>query len=142
LKHTKATFGLPQKEFIAQQAITTNNPDLFPQVNNQFGFGGSVFGATNVVQKPKEEKKVEKKPKPSVFTSKVTKEEKKTVSIEEKMELEKKEAKQAQKTAAKMEKMEKEMKTKISQKKKLTKKKVLAKKGNPKPAVNQAEKEY
>jgi len=141
LKHTKATFGLPQKEFIAQQAITTNNPDLFPQVNNQFGFGGSVFGATNVVQKPKEEKKVEKKPKPSVFTSKVTKEEKKTVSIEEKMELEKKEAKQAQKTAAKMEKMEKEMKTKISQKKKLTKKKVLAKKGNPKPAVNQAEKD-
>jgi len=68
-------FGAASKEFIFQSALTANNPDLISQTQlNAFG-GSFQFGKTNTVQPP-EQKKVEKKPKPSVFNSKVTQEKK------------------------------------------------------------------
>ena len=79
LKHSKpGHFGaIAQKEFILQTAISVNNPDLIAQPMGGSLFGGfntgGLFGAKQSANKPPEIKEVEKKPKPSVFNSKVTK---------------------------------------------------------------------
>ncbi len=86
----KQHMGFTSKEFLAQPVLTANNPDLIPNM------GGPVFGGYpgQPVPKaaPKEDKKVDKKPKPSVFTVKVTKEEKKPVEDKETKTEEKKES--------------------------------------------------
>lgn len=65
------------KEYLFQTALTANNPDLTPQGPGLGTFGGgSLFGGFNAQQnanKMPEPKPAEKKMKPNVFSSKVTK---------------------------------------------------------------------